>query len=44
MQWIVMKSGDVFAVFEKNGRDHWFRDRSIGIVSMWVEDRLKYLC
>jgi hypothetical protein len=27
VQWVV-KSGDVIAVFEKNGRDHWFREVS----------------
>ncbi len=27
VQW-VMKSGDVIAVFERNGRDHWFREVS----------------
>ncbi len=25
VQWVV-KSGDVIAVFEGNGRDHWFRE------------------
>jgi WD40 repeat protein len=27
VQWVV-KSGDVIAVFERNGRDHWFREVS----------------
>ena len=27
VQWVV-KSGDVIAVFEGNGRDHWFREVS----------------
>ncbi len=25
VEWVV-KSGDVIAVFERNGRDHWFRE------------------
>jgi hypothetical protein len=25
VKW-VLKSGDVIAVFESNGRDHWFRE------------------
>jgi hypothetical protein len=27
VEWVV-KSGDVIAVFERNGRDHWFREVS----------------
>jgi len=28
VKWVV-KSGDVIAVFQKNGRDHWFQEVSI---------------